>query len=152
MSLHKEISFESEICGHLAARGWFHADGDAALYDRPRALFPPDLTAWVQATQDAAWDTLAKNHGPGAQGVLLDRVRKQFDDRGTLDVLRHGVELIGLRRPIAVAQFKPAMAMNSDIVARYTANRLRIVRQVRYSLANENCIDPHESPHFQMAP
>jgi len=26
-------------------------------------------------------------------------------------------------------------------LARYAANRLRIVRQVRYSSANENCID-----------
>ena len=28
-----------------------------------------------------------------------------------------------------------------DILARYNANRLRVVRQVRYSLHNENCID-----------
>jgi type I restriction enzyme R subunit len=141
MSLHKEISFEDEICEQLAAHGWLHADGDAALYDRPRALFPPDLIAWVQATQPNAWETLANNHGAAAQAVLMDRIRKQLDDRGTLDVLRHGVELIGLRQPIALAQFKPAMAMNPDIIARYAANRLRIVRQVRYSVANENCID-----------
>jgi type I restriction enzyme, R subunit len=62
--------------------------------------------------------------------VLLDRVRKQLNDRGMLDVLRHGIELMGLRRPISLAQFKPAMVMNPDIVARYAANRLRIVRQV----------------------
>jgi type I restriction enzyme, R subunit len=31
--------------------------------------------------------------------------------------------------------------MNADIVARYEANRLRVVRQVRYSPASENCID-----------
>ena len=31
--------------------------------------------------------------------------------------------------------------MNDDILARYHANRLRVVRQVRYSLANENSID-----------
>ena len=31
--------------------------------------------------------------------------------------------------------------MNPDIMVRYAANRLRIVRQVRYSSANENCID-----------
>ena len=141
MSLHKEISFEDEICCYLAAHGWLYAEGDAALYDRARAVFPPDLIAWVQATQPKAWETLVKSHGIGAQGMLLDRIRKQLDDRGTLDVLRHGVELIGLRHPIALAQFKPAMAMNSDIIARYAANRLRIVRQVRYSSANENCID-----------
>jgi hypothetical protein len=31
--------------------------------------------------------------------------------------------------------------MNADILARYVANRLRVVRQVRYSSANENCLD-----------
>jgi hypothetical protein len=30
---------------------------------------------------------------------------------------------------------------NPEILARYGANRLRVVRQVRYSLRNENCID-----------
>jgi type I restriction enzyme R subunit len=72
MSLHKEISFEDEICGHLAARGWLYTEGDAALYDRVRALFPPDLLAWVQATQPVAWETLTKNHGASAQPMLLD--------------------------------------------------------------------------------
>lgn len=141
MTVHKEISFEDEISEHLGAHGWLYAEGDAALYDRSRAFFPPDLIAWVQATQPNAWEALAKNHGAAAQTVLLDRIRKQLDDRGTLDVLRHGVELIGLRQPIALAQFKPAMAMNPQIVSRYAANRLRVVRQVRYSVANENCID-----------
>ena len=47
MSVHKEISFEDEICGHLAAHGWLYEVGDAAAYDRARALFPPDLVAWV---------------------------------------------------------------------------------------------------------
>jgi type I restriction enzyme R subunit len=141
MSLHKEISFEAEICGHLAAHGWLYAEGDAALYDRGRALFAPDLMAWVQATQPTAWQTLAKNHGTNAEPILLDRIRKQLDDRGSLDVLRHGIELIGVRQPIALAQFKPALAMNPDIMERYSANRLRVVRQVRYSLANENCFD-----------
>lgn len=141
MNLHKEISFEDEICGQLAAHGWLYADGDAALYDRARALFPPDIVAWVQATQPTAWQTLSKNRGASAEGVLLDRLRKQLDDRGTLDVLRHGVELIGLKQPIALAQFKPVLAMNADILGRYAANRLRVVRQVRYSSANENCFD-----------
>jgi type I restriction enzyme R subunit len=141
MNLHKEISFEDEICGHLADHGWLYAESDAARYDRARALFPSDLVAWVQATQPTAWQTLTKNHGTSAESILLDRVRKQLDDRGTLDVLRHGVELIGLRQPIALAQFRPALAINADILARYAANRLRVVRQVRYSSANENCID-----------
>lgn len=41
MSLHKEINLEVEICQHLAAHGWFYAEGDTASYDRARALSPP---------------------------------------------------------------------------------------------------------------
>jgi type I restriction enzyme R subunit len=40
-----------------------------------------------------------------------------------------------------LAQFKPALAMNPDLQTRYAANRLRVVRQVRYSQHNENSID-----------
>ncbi len=141
MSLHREVVFEDEICEALAARGWLYEEGDAARYDRRRALYPPDLIGWIQDTQPKAWDALTKSHGTAAEAVLLDRVRKQLDDRGTLDVLRHGVELVGLRQPLALAQFKPAMGMNPEIVSRYGANRLRVVRQLRYSLANENAFD-----------
>ena len=141
MSIHKEIRFEDEICGHLDAHGWLYDPGSAALYDRPRALFPPDLIAWVQQTQPKVWKSLSLSHGAGAETALLDRVRKQIDDRGTLDVVRHGVEMVGVRGMIQMAQFKPAMGVNPDIIAAYHDNRLRVVRQLRYSTANENCID-----------
>jgi type I restriction enzyme R subunit len=141
MNLHKEISFESEICEHLASHGWLYAEGDAAGYDRTRALFPADVLAWVQAAQPKAWETLTKNHGAKAGDTLLARLRDQLDQRGTLDVLRHGIELLGLKSPLMLAQFKPALAINPDILARYAANRLRVVRQVRYSLNNENSLD-----------
>lgn len=142
MSLHNEIEFENEICEHLAGNGWLYADADAATYDRARAMFPADVLAWVQETQPKAWEALVKNHGTTQAGeVLLTRLRDSLNQRGTLDVLRHGVELLGLRQPLAIAQFKPALAMNPDILAKYAANRLRMVRQVRYSQANENSID-----------
>lgn len=140
-AIHKEIEFENDICAHLAAHGWLYAEGEFSAYDRARALFPADIIAWVQATQPKAWETLSKNHGAAAEALLLDRIRKQLDDRGTLDVLRHGVELLGLRQSLALAQFKPALAVNPDLQTKYAANRLRVVRQVRYSLFNENSID-----------
>ena len=141
MSLHKEISFENEICAHLAGNGWLYAEGDAAGYDRKAALFTADVLAWVQQTQPQAWETLVKNHGSKAADTLIARLRDQTDQRGTLDVLRHGIELLGLKNPLKLAEFKPALAINPDILARYAANRLRVVRQVRYSLHNENSMD-----------
>jgi type I restriction enzyme R subunit len=131
MALHNEIEFERDICHHLAAHGWLYAEGDAQGYDTPRAIFPADVLAWLQATQPQAWQALTKSHGAMAETTLLDRVRKQLDDRGTLEVLRFGVELLGLRQPLKLAQFKPALAMNPELQARYAANRLRVVRQVR---------------------
>jgi type I restriction enzyme R subunit len=141
MSIHKEISFEKEICQYLNAHGWLYAEDDAVGYDRARALFPADVLAWVQTTQPTAWDVLTKNHGSKAAETLLNRLRDQIDQRGTLAVLRKGIELLGLKQPLMLAQYKPALATNADILARYAANRLRVVRQVRYSMRNENSID-----------
>jgi type I restriction enzyme R subunit len=140
-NLHKEINLEDEICEYLDVNGWLYAAGDAAKYDRARAVFPADVIAWLEATQSEAWKSLNKNHGPQAAEVVVGRLRDAVNQRGTLDVLRHGVEILGLRQPLAMAQFKPALAMNPEIMAKYGANRLRVVRQVRYSLHNENAID-----------
>jgi type I restriction enzyme, R subunit len=141
MSIHKESSFETEICDYLKANGWLHDANDAALYDRARAVYAPDLIEWIKTTQPKAWEALTKNHGANAETVVLDRLRKQMDDRSTLDVLRHGIEIIGLKSSLNLVQFKPALAMNADLQARYVANRLRVIRQVHYSLNNENSID-----------
>lgn len=141
MTIHKEITFETEICQYLSDHGWLYTEGDAANYDRARAIFPADVMAWVKETQPKAWETLTANHGANATETLLTRLRDQLDQRGTLDVLRNGIELLGLKHPLPLAQFKPALAINPDIMTRYAASRLRVVRQVRYSLHNENCID-----------
>jgi len=45
------------------------------------------------------------------------------------------------RGTIRLAQFKPSLAENEDTLAKYAANRLRVIRQVRYSTSNENSID-----------
>jgi type I restriction enzyme R subunit len=151
MSLHKEINFETEICDYLGANGWLYTEGDAAGYDRAWALFPVDVLAWVQTTQPKAWETLVKNHGGQAGETLLNRLRDQIDQHGTLGVLRHGVELLGLRHPVKLAEFKPALVLNPEILARYAANRLRVVRQVHYSLQNENSIDLVTDPRTSAA-
>jgi len=136
MNLHQEHHFEAEICQHLGANGWLYAEGDAALCDRTHGLFVPDLLAWVEATQPDSFQRLTKTHGAGLAGVQAERVRKNLNERGTLDVLRRGVEMLGLKEPLALAQFKPALAINPAIQASYAANRLRVVRQVAHSPNN----------------
>lgn len=135
-NLHREHHFETEICQHLAANGWLYSEGDAAHYDRTHALFLPDLLAWIETTQPDSWQRLTKTHGPALHERLAERLRKSLNERGTLDVLRRGVEMVGLKEPLSLVQFKPALAINPAIQQRYAANRLRVVRQVRHSLNN----------------
>lgn len=139
--LHREARLEEAICAHLSAHGWLYDPGAAACHDRARGLFTEDLTAWVQETQPEAWQALTKTHGPAAATMLADRLRAALDRQGTLEVLRHGLDVVGLRRPIQLAQFRPALAMNTALAARYAANRLRVVRQLRYSPHHENSLD-----------
>lgn len=135
MALHQEIHFEEEICAHLAANGWLYAEGDAAQFDRASGFFLPDLLAWLEATQPEGYAKLSATHGAALPQVLAERVRKSLNlpDRGTLDVLRRGVEMLGLKEPLMLAQFKPALAINPATQAKYAANRLRVVRQVKHS-------------------
>ncbi|WP_432258022.1 type I restriction endonuclease subunit R [Cupriavidus sp. TMH.W2] len=132
-NLHQEHHFEAEICQSLAGNGWFYAEGDAARYDRASALFLPDLLAWIETTQPDTWQRLTKTHGPALKERLAERVRKSLNERGTLDVLRRGVEMLGLKEPLSLVQFKPALAINPVIQQHYVENRLRVVRQVRHS-------------------
>ena len=119
--------------------GWY-AEGDAAGYDRATALFTADLIDWVKQADPTAWKTLEKDHGKQVAATLVARVRQQLDARGTVDVLRHGVDVLGLKGKLELAQFRPALATDA-LLKRYDLNRLRVVRQVHYSTANENSLD-----------
>jgi type I restriction enzyme, R subunit len=132
MSLHKEVHFESDLCAALTARGWTYSEKDAERFDRASGLFLPDLVAWLEATQPQAWELLTKNHGADATQRVAERIRKNLDERGTLDVLRRGVEMVGLKAPLALMGLKPSL-QTPETLARYAANRLRVVRQIRHS-------------------
>jgi type I restriction enzyme R subunit len=141
MSIHKEIHLEDEICADLKAAGWLYDAADASRYNRPQALFVDDAVAWIKASQPKTWEAIEKSHGAAAAKVVAERLRKALDSQGTLAVLRQGFEMVGLKHAVAMCQFKPALAMNADLQARYAANRLRVVRQVHYSVHHENSID-----------
>lgn len=141
MSVHLEKAFEEEVCEYLGSHGWLYEDKTDDNYDRKLALYPPDFTAWLEESQKDLWETYRQKNGSKAEVSLLQRVRDQLDQQGTLDLLRNGLEVMGLPKALKLAEFKPALGLNPDILARYNANRLRVVRQVRYSLHNENSID-----------
>ena len=52
----------------------------------------------------------------------------ELDQKGTLEVIRGGVAVFGLRSDLKLAEFKPALGLNEEILKRYKANRLRVAR------------------------
>jgi len=140
-NVHTERVFEDELCDHLAKHGWSvrtHLK-DATSYSRPLALFAEDLLAFVQDTQPTEWAKFKKWHNGQSEDMFLKRVAKQLDTHGTLHVLRHGFKDVDAK--FHLCQFRPAHGKNPALKAAYDKNRLTVVRQLHYSLHNENSID-----------
>jgi len=138
--IHQEKYFEAEIVAHLVVHGWL--EGEDTKYDRTSALYPEDVLAWIETAFPQEWIKLQNMHGGDAGARVLERLTKELDTIGTLAVLRHGFKMVGLgEKRLAMAQFKPTFGLNPDTVARYDAVRCRVVRQIHYSLNNQNSID-----------
>ncbi len=80
-----------------------------------------------------------KESGGYIESKLVQRLVKELDLRGTLDVLRNGIVDYGVR--FKMAYFKPVTALNPETQALYDKNRLTVTRQVYYSKKNRNSID-----------
>jgi len=137
---HHEIHFEKFIVDHLTENGWI--EGDPAKYDRKLALYPEDVIGWVQDSQPETWQKLSRIHKGDAEKVVLERLASTLDSKsgGTVKVLRRGFGVAG-GGTVQMSQAMPEDGRNETVQSKYAANRLRIVRQVRYSLDNENSID-----------
>jgi type I restriction enzyme, R subunit len=58
---------------------------------------------------------------------------------GALDVLRSGIKDSGVK--FQLAYFRPASGLNEETRRLHAANLFSVVRQLRYSSKNENCVD-----------
>jgi len=133
-----EAQFEPEICEYLAAHGWRYSPDDTG-YDRERAFFPADLWGWLDDTQPDTLTKLRNLHNGNTEQRLVDRIVQCMEKDGTLAVLRHGVK--HWNASFALFQPRPANTLNPTIWDRYRQVRLRVMRQVRYSVSNQNAID-----------
>ncbi len=130
-----EAAFEKSIVEHLISTGKY-IQSDPKNYSRELAFFPQTLLAFIQNTQPEAWKKLNVIHGEKVERKFQQRLFKELDNRGTLDVLRHGIIDYGVR--FRLAYFKPASGLNPETQALYEKNILSVTRQVHYSLKNPN--------------
>lgn len=125
--MHKEIDFENDIEHALISSGGYEK-GDPHGYDAEAALFPADVTAFVQKTQPKIWERLTQLDAGKAASMLLDSLVKELAAKGSLAVLREGFKCVG--KTVRLAYFAPNTGLDPSATDRFADNRLTIVRQV----------------------
>ncbi|GAB3570714.1 DEAD/DEAH box helicase family protein [Spirosoma luteolum] len=137
-SLTSEHTFETAIVDSLTqSGGWL--PGHDADFDRAQALFPRYCLDFLRTSQPKQWAKLVKIHGVNMETKLTQRLLKELELRGTLDVLRNGIVDYGVL--FRLAFFKPENNLNPDTLALYAQNQLHVTRQLHYSTANQNSLD-----------
>jgi type I restriction enzyme, R subunit len=136
-----EEAFEREIAEWLTGHGGYAA-GERDHFDPEAGLDTAQLWEFIGATQADDWHRLRMLHGGSAddaQRAFKDRLVKEIDARGTVDVLRRGVVDHGVT--IRLAYFRPAHGLTPALVNLYNANRLTVTRQLRYEAASGKTVD-----------
>lgn len=137
--VHREIVLEQHMVDQLvASQGYVERTPDD--YDRPLAIDRLLVLEFIRKTQPGEWEKLEAQYSSTAEAEFFKQLEKALKTRSALDVFRQGIKLIpGIK--FSLCFFKPASGLNADLVRLYEANILSVIRQVRYSLKNENAID-----------
>ncbi|GAA5097559.1 type I restriction endonuclease subunit R [Bartonella acomydis] len=139
LSSHQEKNFQNYIIECLVGQGWML--GDTKYYDTERALYPEDLESWIKNSgQSDKWDKLERFHGTKSLDVLMKRLGKVLEEKGTVQVLRQGFSIAGCGL-IEMTEVAPEDKRNADVFRRYQANILRVVPELKYHPAREFAID-----------
>jgi type I restriction enzyme R subunit len=137
VGVHLEKPFEDFIAGHLTSHGWIA--GDPKRWNRELAVDTDNLFVFLEGSQPKKWQRLVAIHGDNVRERFLARLTKEFDARGTIDLLRRGIEDHGVR--IALCFFKPAHGMAPEAVELYNRNRLTVIQQVHFDPKSKESID-----------
>ncbi len=137
-SITSENTFETAIVRSLVDQGGY-TQGNAADYSPELGMFKYDVLQFLQDTQPENWDKISAILGAETNHRVIQRIVKEMDLRGSLDVLRNGFTEYGVR--FKLAYFKPESGLNPETQRLYDENRLKVVRQVYYSAKNKNSVD-----------
>ena len=137
MPNYTEENFEDHIEAHLNRSGY--RTRQYTVYNRNLCLIHEDMLQFIQGTQSEVYQRLERQYGEDTPVNFLDRVSKEIQKRGVLDVLRNGVKdracYFDLTYPL------PSSGMNPDLERLYAQNRFSLIRQLRYSQQDEKSLD-----------
>ncbi|MCG1012233.1 type I restriction endonuclease subunit R [Tepidanaerobacter sp. GT38] len=133
----REIGFEEYVEEHLIKSGYIKGNPDD--YNKEFAIDTKLLFEFLEDTQPEKMERLRDIYKDQYQFKILSRLNRELNNRGMIDVLRHGIKDYGVY--LDLAYFKPASKLNEEMVKLYEKNRISVTRQVRYSTKNDKSID-----------
>jgi type I restriction enzyme R subunit len=133
---HYESTLEKLITEHLCNNQWLQ--GEKSNYNLELGLDLEELKQFILSTQSMEWERLKSLHGgdEAAWKKFSERLGKEIDIRGTIDVLRKGVVDLGVK--FQLAYFAPAHDLTAENRDKYNSNRSTVTRQIRMSETNVN--------------
>jgi type I restriction enzyme R subunit len=137
-TLTTENFFETAIVDSLIQDGGYSA-GESADYSSELGMFKQEVLDFLKSTQTKNWQKIASIHGEQVENRIIQRIYKEMDLRGALDVVRNGFTDYGVRFKLAF--FKPETNLNPETKELYAQNQLKVTRQVYYAQKNKNSID-----------
>src|SRR5680860_1093499 len=128
--IHTELTFEEAIEASLVENGGY-AKGASKDFDAQFGLFPSYIISFLKDTQPKQWEKLANIHKEHLEEKVVQRIVRELDLRGCLDVCRNGFTDYGVK--FKMAYFKPETSLNEDDGRLYNKND---IEQLTYGM---NC-------------
>ncbi|WP_338702289.1 type I restriction endonuclease [Streptomyces sp. Q6] len=131
-AIHTESAFGDAIVASMLERGWREAQPED--YSADIGLDTNELFTFIGATQADEWHQLVNVYGGDvneAQAGFARRLDKAIAEEGLLTVLRKGLKDRGVK--LYVAYFRPNLVADDSVLDGYRANRLTVVRELRYA-------------------
>lgn len=132
-----EKGFEEYVEECLLKGGYIK--GNPADYDREYAIDTKMLFDFLEDTQPKKIQRFKEAYKDQYKAKILYRLNQELNNRGMVDVLRHGMK--DYTANLDLAYFKPVSNLNPEMAELYSKNRISVTRQVHYSIKNENSID-----------
>ncbi len=136
--IHTEQTFEEAIESNLLEQGSY-VKGSSNDFDVQLGLFPNYITDFIKLSQPKAWNKIANIHKEEVEKKVIQRLVKEIDLRGVLDVIRKGFTDYGVK--FQMAYFKPESSLNREAVDLYKTNHLSVTRQLFYERVGKNSLD-----------
>jgi type I restriction enzyme R subunit len=136
--IHTEQTFEEAIESNLLEHGGY-LKGSSTDFDAQLGLFPSYITNFLKQSQPKAWDKITNIHKDEVEQKVIQRLVKEIELRGVLDVLRKGFTDYGVK--FQMAYFKPESTLNPEADELYKSNHLTVTRQLYYERIGKNSLD-----------